>query len=371
MGTGGILLGYRDANGDTQRYDSTSDLNLDDGSWHHLAIVIDGDHEEARTYIDGRLSKTRTGYTPAHFSGYSIFIGCAYGGGPQQFFDGWMDNFRVTLRALAPSEFLAANPTGSGGASLLALFENDYTFTCASNAAFSVSGTPEARTNGVAPSFVQDSRGTLLLDGTNGTERATNQYSAYFNKSRVVFPPSDLFEENAYTVEFWAKFTGIAPTNGVEIAPGSKVGQHLPIMRLVRVDRDIGATGSFDWYFFRMNVNPSAVQMSIDGFYPSWALPNLVEDGKWHHYAVTFNPKNNGENTAVTLYYDYGSMGTSSFSPRVLPRRADGHKLVIGEGSTTEPNLQFEMDALRLSKGVLNPSQFLGRDPSPFVIVVR
>ena len=360
MGTGGILVGYRDANGDTQRYDSTSDTNLDDGSWHHIAIVIDGDHSEARTYIDGRISKTRTGYTPAHFTGYSIFIGCAYGGGPTQFLDGWMDNFRVTLRALDPSEFLAANPTGSGDASLLALFENSYDFTCASNAAFSVIGVGEARTGGVAPTFVKDSRGTLLLDGTNGTERATNEYSSYFNKSRVIFPPSALFEENAYTVEFWAKFTGIAPTNGVDIAPGSKVGQHLPIMRLVRADKDIGATGSFDWYFFRMNGNPNAIQMSIDGFYPSWVLPNLMEDGKWHHYAITFEPKN-GTNTAVTLYYDYVNKGTSSYTPRVLPRRVDGHKLMIGEGTFDEPNPQFKMDALRFSKGVLAPSQFLGR----------
>lgn len=372
MGTGGLLLAYRDANGDTQRYDSTSDTNLDDGSWHHLAIVIDGDHEEARTYIDGRLSKTRTGYTPAHFSGYSIFIGCGYGGSPTQFLDGWMDNFRVTLRALSPDEFLAANPTGTADASLLALFEQNYDFNCASNATFSVTGVGEARTGGVAPTFVQDSRGTLLLDGTNGTVRATNQYSASFNKSRVVFPPSDLFEAESYTVEFLAKFTGIAPTNGVAIAAGAKLAQHAPILRLVRSD----SPSDYDWYLFRQSGNARHIQLAADGKYPSWMLPEgaIVEDGKWHHYAVTFEPDQGCTNTVVSLYYDYAKIdrvNPETGNPRTLPRRVEGHQLMVGEGSFDEPNLQFEMDALRFSKGVLDPSRFIGRDPAPFMIVVR
>ena len=378
MTSGGMLVSYRDKNlvdagkqgGDQHQYDSTSDTNLDDGNWHHFAIVIDGDHSEARTYIDGRLSKTRTGYVPAPFVNYSIFIACGYGGAPQQFFDGWMDNFRVTLRALDPSEFLVANPTGSGDAALLALFENDYTFTCASNAAFSVTGVGEARTGGVAPTFESDSRGTLLLDGTNGTVRATNQYSAYFNKSRVVFPPSDLFEDNAYTVEFWAKLSGIVDASGAVAADSKSLEQHAPIMRLVRSD----SPSNYDWYFFRMKGNASALQMAMDGKYPAWNMPNLVVDGKWHHYAITFEPDEGGTNTVISLYYDYAKINRANpetGNPRMLPRRVEGHKLMIGEGSFDEPNLQFEMDALRFSKGVLNPSQFIGRDPDAFVLIVR
>ena len=380
MGTGAMLVSYRDKvlvdagkeGGNQNHFDPTSDTNLDDGSWHHLAIVIDGDHSEARTYIDGRLTKRRTGYVPAPFVNYSIFIGCGYGGAPQQFLDGWMDNFRVTLRALDPSEFLAANPTGSGDASLLALFENDYDFTCSSDAAFSVTGTPEARTGGIMPTFVQESRGTLLLDGTNGTERAKNQYSASFNKSRVVFPPSDLFEENAYTVEFFAKCTGIAPTNGVGIAAGAKLAQHAPIMRLVRAD----SPSSYDWYLFRQSGQARNIQLAADGKYPSWTLPNqrIVEDGKWHHYAVTFEPDDSGTNTIVSLYYDYAKINRANpetGNPRTLPRRVEGHKLMIGEGTYAEPNMQFEMDALRFSKGVLAPWQFIGRDGNPFIMIVR
>jgi hypothetical protein len=100
----------------------------------------------------------------------------------------------------------------------------------------------------------------------------------------------------------------------------------------------------------------------------------IVEDGKWHHYAVTFEPDQGCTNTVVSLYYDYAKIdrvNPETGNPRTLPRRVEGHQLMVGEGSYAEPNLLFEMDALRFSKGVLDPSQFLGRDPSPFVLVVR
>ena len=281
-----------------------------------------------------------------------------------------MDNFRVTLRALTPSEFLAANPTGSADSSLLALFENGYSFDCASNPAFSVIGVGEARTGGSAPTFVKDSRGNMILDGTNGTEVAKNQYSARFNKSRVVFPQNDLFEGDAYTVEFWAKFTGIVDANGQVAADSKSLANHVPIMRLVRAD----SPSSFDWYLFRMNNESNYLQMAIDGKYPVWNMPNLVVDGKWHHYAVTFEPDEGGTNTIVSLYYDYAKIGRGSpevGNPRTLPRRVSGHELMIGEGSSNEPNLQFEMDAFRFSKGVLDPSKFLGRVPKALILIVR
>ena len=70
------------------------------------------------------------------------------------------------------------------------------------------------------------------------------------------------------------------------------------------------------------------------------------------------------------LFYDYEPQGTRTVA-KPLPRRLYGHKLLVGEGTHAEPNLQFEMDALRFSKGVLNPSQFLCRAPGGFVLFVR
>ena len=351
-------------------YPTSEPTNLDDGKWHHVACVVNGTAQTNNIcfYLDYRLDKAFTGTLPNVGTGASIFFG-AKENGVAQWFDGWLDDIRVTRRALTPDEFLTTHPVGSGDASLLALFENDYSFTCASNAVFSVTGTPEARTGGVVPTFVKDSRGTLLLDGTNGTERATNQYSASFDKGRVVFPESDLYEAESYTVEFWAKFTGIAPTNGVAIAADATFGQnqHAPILRLVRSD----SPSSYDWYLYRQGSNAKSIQMAIQGNYLGWTLPDLVVDGRWHHYALTVQPKADDDTkTSVQFFIDYDPHLMQTVNARI-PYRFAGHKLMVGEGTTAEPNLQFEMDALRFSKGVLDPSRFLGRAADGFLLIVR
>ena len=109
----------------------------------------------------------------------------------------------------------------------------------------------------------------------------------------------------------------------------------------------------------------------MQGKYPGWSLPNLVVDGKWHHYAFTIQPKADDiTKTSIQLFYDYEPQAMQTVSARI-PYRFAGHKLMVGEGTTAEPNLQFKMDALRFSKGVLDPSQFLGRAANGFMMIVR
>lgn len=354
--------------GTSAHYEDSTVSGIDDGNWHHVACVVNGAAQTSNIcfYVDYRLDRAFTGTLPDVGTGSDLVFGAKEDGGGQ-WFDGWLDDIRVTRRALAPSEFLTTHPVGAGDASLLALFERNYDFTCASNAAFSVTGVGEARTGGNAPAFVQDSCGTLLLDGTEGTGRVPNQYSASFDKSRVVFPESDLFEAESYTVEFWAKFTGIVDADGAVAADSTSLAQHPPILRFVRSD----SPSSFDWYIFRQKGNANALQMSIQNSYPSWTLPNIVVDGKWHHYAFTFQPMSGDDTkTSVQFFYDYEPDAMQTVNARI-PYSFAGHKLMIGEGSTSEPNLQFEMDALRFSKGVLSPSRFLGRDAAPFVLIMR
>ena len=343
--------------------------NADDGNWHHVAFVADGPTKTVRYYFDYALDYSREGSTmPDISTGNSLFVGCGYSNGTRQFFNGWLDDVRVTKRALAPEEFLTTHPVGSGDASLLALFERDYSFACASNAAFSVTGAGEARTGGNPPMFVQESRGALLLDGTNGTERVANEWSARLNTSRVAFPSSDLFELDAYTVEFWAKFDAITNASGEVAADSSALEQHAPILRFVRND-----TSAVEWYLFRHKGNARALQMSLGGGnYPQWTdFPHLVVDGKWHHWALTFSPnEEDATKTDVELFLDHASRGVNTSAVR-LHRRVGGHRLVLGEGTYDQPNLVGEIDALRFSRGVLDPSQFLGRAPVAFTLVVR
>ena len=365
-------------NGTTEgHYSGSTVKNIDDGAWHHVACVADAaaPTNNIRFYIDYRLDRAFTGTLPDIGTGNSLFVG-AKNSGTGQWYDGWIDDVRVTKRALEPNEFLTTHPVGTGDLSLLALFEQNYDITCASNTSFSATGVGEARMGDNVPTFVKESRGTLLLDGTNGTERAANEYSVHLNRSRVVFPSSPFWALGSYTVEFWAKFDGVIDKDGNIAANPETLDKHIPIMRLAR-----GNSSSYDWYIYRGREKSrnNCIQMAIGGEYHVWVLPSdkLLIDGRWHHYAFTFEPVNDGTNTLVKLFYDYKNVRYGSNPSRSgftldarLPMSVDG-RLMLGEGTDDHPNIVGEFDAVRVSKGVLDPSQFLGRVRKGLVVVLR
>jgi len=348
-------------------YDAASE-NADDGKWHHVAVVVDASERSMSFYFDYALAKTRTGTLPTIGTGSSFFF-AAKDTGNGQWFDGWMDDIRVTRRALTPNEFLTTHPVGTDDASLLALFEQNYDFTCAQYEDFSVTGVGEARTGGNVPTFVKESRGDLYLDGTNGNVKAANEYSVRLNTSRVVFPPSHLFEADTYTVEFVAKFDGIVDANGPVDPASTNLAQALPIMRLVSADST--SNSDYSWYIFRAKNSKDLIQMASGGDYPGWHVPSdSVVDGKWHHYAFTFEPKSGTtDKTSVTLFYDYEKKASGTIN--TLKKRVADHKLMLGEGTHDQPNIVGEFDAVRFTKGVLDPSQFMRRVKSGVVILIR
>lgn len=351
-----------------EHYDAASE-NADDGKWHHVAVVVDGTAETDNIcfYFDYVLAKART-VALSDLGSKSLFFG-AKDSGTGQWFDGWMDDIRVTRRALTPNEFLTTHPVGTGNASLLGLFENNYNFTCASNASFNVTGTGEARTGGNAPTFVNESVGNLLLDGTNGTERAKNGCSVRLNASRVVVPPIDIFESDTYTVEFWAKLDGIVDADGPIDAGATNLVQALPIMRIARADST--SNSDYGWFIFRAKGQKGLLQLACGGSYPGWNVPSgLVVDGEWHHYAFTFEPHPDvATNSYVQLFYDYKLLNKRTMNR--YRKCVAGHKLMLGEGSFEQPNIVGEFDAVRISKGVLAPSQFLGRRSDGLIFIIR
>ena len=352
----------------SHKYPLSPTENVDDGKWHHVAVVVDGAGGKISFYFDYTFEYSRSGTLPDVGTGNSLFF-AAKERGEGQWFDGWLDDIRVTRRALTPNEFLTTHPVGTGNASLLGLFENNYNFTCASNASFNVTGTGEARTGGNAPTFVNESVGNLLLDGTNGTERAKNGCSVRLNASRVVVPPIDIFESDTYTVEFWAKLDGIVDADGPIDAGSTNLVQALPIMRIARADST--SNSDYGWFIFRAKGQKGLLQLASGGSYPGWNVPSgLVVDGKWHHYAFTFEPHPDvATNSYVQLFYDYKLLNKRTMNR--YRKCVAGHKLMLGEGTYDQPNIVGEFDAVRISKGILDPSQFLGRTPGGFVLIVR
>lgn len=387
METGKMMASVRDNLNNIDRYDSTFDSDLDDGAWHHVAFVIDGENHQARTYIDGRISHRRQNFDMAFTyenNNYPLYAGCGFDGGsawkPIQFFDGWIDSLRVTKRALAPEEFMSKNPFGAIGDGpqplLLADFnDGSFNLVCASNAAFTVSGVGEARTGGSIPAFVDSAFGNLLLDGPDGTDKTNSVKDIAMNRSRVVFPSSPLYELDSYTVEFWAKFTGIVDENGPAANDSVSLSQRASILRCAQ-----GETADYDWFlcrpFWKSDALALSIRRNIAGdkvdYDLEFPLNRCVVDGKWHHYALTFAMSADTTKTIVSLYDDGELADTHELASAAYVARAS-RVLKLLEGSSDHPNLVGLVNSLRLSRGVLDPSRFLGRDRSdiPFVIVVK
>ena len=166
-----------------------------------------------------------------------------------------------------------------------------------------------------------------------------------------------------------AKFDGIIDANGPVDPASTNLAQALPIMRLVSADST--SNSDYSWYIFRAKNSKDLIQVASGGDYPGWHVPSdSVVDGKWHHYAFTFEPKSGTtDKTSVTLFYDYGKKASGTINS--LRKRVAGHKLLIGEGTHDQPNIVGEFDAVRVTKGVLDPSQFLGRVKNGVVILIR
>lgn len=344
---------------------------IDDGEWHHAALVYDAANYRMSAYVDYNLVSRSANITNRNYTTAQLFVGRSEGTRGQDF-NGWIDDVRVTKRALAPQEFLTTHPVGSGTQPLLtALLEQDYSFVCATDNYWSVTGVGEARTNGVAPVFQRVSRGPLFLDGTNGAARAENEYSARMEKSRIVFPTSPLYEQDAYAVEFWAKFDGISDTGGA-VAADATLSQHAGILRFVREN-----TTTFDWYLYRMNTNGKVLQVAVRNASnkteymggSTWSLPNVVADGRWHHYALAFNPNADNTSVEIELFYDYESLGKETAAG--IYKGAASHRLLVCESTQEHANLIGNIDAIRFWRGIPAPSQFLGRAPNAFSIIVR
>lgn len=372
---GDLEFSVRNAAG-THKTPRTYNLEADDGAWHHLALVVDNDRKEFRAYFDYKLAANESSFVPGVTGVYSLFIGCGYSGSsPAEFFDGWIDNLRVTKRALGIDEFLTTHPVGECADAtplLTSLLEQNYDFTCASNAYWSVTGVGEARSEGAgaAPVFQNVSRGILLLDGTNGTVSVANDWSARMDRSKITYPTSPFYDLDAYTVEFWAKFDGFK-VGAEEKAADAGLGgnNHAGILRLVQ-----GGTSNFDWYFYRQAQNARSFQIAARlpdssiaymGFMPG----RLIADGKWHHCAIAVTRNRDNTEATFSVYDDYKLIGTETCAG--LYDLANGHRLLVCQSTSEDYNILGNIDAIRLWRGNPDPALFFGRDVSPFVMVVR
>lgn len=92
--------------GSNETLSPSKTINLRDGNWHHVAITYLHAEKRARLYFDYVEVGTRTTTNPLTYESGDFIIGTS----GTAYYDGWIDEVRMTGRVLTTNEFLRAAP---------------------------------------------------------------------------------------------------------------------------------------------------------------------------------------------------------------------------------------------------------------------
>ena len=345
--------------------DFNSANRVDDAQWHHYALVYDKSQGAFAVYLDYRLIASKT-YSLTTETG-TVF--CFGGEGRyKQAFSGWLDDFRITRRALKADEFLTTREVVSRDA-LFAHFDGNYT--TGQDAALAPDGVGGALGGGSAPTFMGVNR-RIDLDG-DGKEDYVSTKALRLDGGSVVWPNNSLLEKRDFTVEWFAKYDSLANTT-----------------MLMRLGMESGTGGgTMCWALYTIESADKlrmGAQTTADGAWSSsiyradqnfeFKQGESVADGKWHHWALVAqtNPDATPANTTFRLYRDYEQVGSAlvydgkDHAGGILALPSTGTTLSIGTGGN---RLNGVIDELRVTPSVLAPESFMHRLPSGLTLILR
>ena len=376
----GKIRGYlydKDSNGASVTY--TSSKAVLDNQWHHLAVVADAAKRELYIYLDYLLDATFSNFVfePSAYSSTSYYkdfsIGASYNDTQNNGYAGWMDEIRITKRALLPREFLTSDlverpqvpaptvfyaPLDGSGANYP--FPNLF-----------AENLGEYKTTYVdrVPGQTIPEKETMGLAVTNLCALELKQGGGYIGFGRQ----RSLEGLDTMTIEFFARL------RKDEMTPSDWPA-------VLRMDSKISGTGSI-MPFWAIGLDGSQnlhVRMDNEqktGQYISFDTQKIY-DGKWHHVAATLEKKmiDNVVKTEVHMYVDgeeaaLAKAGGTRYMDGCVVRRfatKDGN-LYLGTATGSSGKLVGRLDEIRISNRVLAPAEFLHavRNPTGCVIILR
>ena len=335
----------------------TSPASIEDGGWHHLALCYTHTNKAVKLYVDRILRASGNSFSNLVYDTRELRIGQGCG---DRAFDGWIDGVRVSDAALTPELFMTADShsdvlgywtfddsqiAGSAAGTLT----NTYCFPL-------MNGTASAA-GGSAPVFspetpaVETSRITC---GTNGPiVNADNSMSLRFTNAGL---PGNTNSTAGGLVSIPG--SGIAQSaSDLTVEAFIKVAGHVNYAQIAGKMRS--ATGGVSWSLgvnssgnFRARID-SQVPPSTVGFNQCLESPATVEDGKWHHVAMTYD----ASSLNVSLYVDHRKVYEKVLTgPIVL----DSGDIRIGSGDRA---FDGWIDEMLITDRVLSPDEFLCSAP--------
>lgn len=354
---GKITVNLRDvATGAVSGMGTTAKGYVDD-KWHHVALVVNRDERSAAFYVDYAAVLSKQNIVLDADSGYSsaypdLYIDNGYSTAAYQMNEGYLDEVRITKRALAPHEFLTTYPKYAGRDLFWASFEDD-----------SADAEPYPLLNqgvlskfvstGAVPTISNDPRwgrnGILTGDAT-GTR--ANTRCLYVNGGQVNWGRDVLLENlEELTAEVTLRLES-ADTYAGLLRMSATYGVGSPVWALsvesghpmVRVDTDRA-------------VNQSHVFSGLD-----------LLDGRWHSLALTF--VKSGDNTVVTLYRNRTKVDSYVVSGH-LATNLTVSNFSLGASSVSTAKVVGCFDEVRVTGRALEPDEMIMRVPVGLYMLIR
>lgn len=345
--------------GDFNGGSGTGSAVVNDGLWHHCALVYRHGVNAFECWVDYRLDNSRSADDLASNSQGFYFGGQGYS---SQVFNGQLDDLRITKRALAPHEFLTTIPVADNASAtdiLHATLEDtlssgqDELFV--SNAVVRVAGTDAEAT----PYFVTANR-DYDLDNDGKVDTTSAKALALDGSNYLDFPGSPVFQSRDFTLEFFAKVSGLG--SSAQFVRIARCGYYANVSTLA-----LSQTGGIS-----ANVSATGAPASVSS--KSIAAPSDfgLADGKWHHWAVAASANYANATTTVRIYRDYEEVpdcggtveGVCAFSANA------SYSLLFGYSGSANGGLTGQLDEIRLRPGVQPVSSFMRWVPKKGLMLI-
>ena len=366
---------------------SSYGVRVDDNKWHHFAFVWEQATSNLVAYLDYRRISSKvipTGLQHTGFKYKGFYIGCE-NMRTKQGFGGYLDDVRLTRRALRPHEFLTSRrKVGATNVLFHARFENDYSSGIGEDIVGD--GVPRPINNGDKgnmPQFCSAGGNSKAFDDNGMTNALANANALRLQGGEVYWPHNSLLERQNITVEFFAALKGCAHgANLIRFSPGydpfSPNPYGNPSTPLWGIYTYLQEGRPITWKVVTLSCTNDAQRLLLqvptaenkdrgrhDVSAP--AKPEM-DDGRWHHWALTIETVDS--DTKWTLYCDYEMIATAT-NPGLLYSPIYGSVFEIGGTASNTAHINGRIDEVRITDGILTPDKFMRRGTLGFMFICR
>ena len=310
---------------------------------HHIAYVVDAAKSgvnQAKLYLDGEeitnSGHNQSGDFSAGFGSRKLYIGIhGNNGSPANGFKGRIDDIRITDGALEPSQFLKFPTVGDAMTPTNPAFAY---WTFGANGTTDVSGNGHDLVASGSPLFDD---GTLALNGSSYL-RAAGTY------------PFSQFFKSGLTLECFFRTTDTFGANDAKLLFETSTNQW-------------GYSGNPGSFHLSLRTGGTAVSggLRCDGTayntQRTTGTPPL-NDGRWHHAAVVYDPSFAGTKDVIRTYVD-GMAAPDVDTSDAVTGLFDG-VLHLGARINGQIPAKADMDEVRIMPYALTPAEFL-KAPTP------